>query len=50
MSICIDTVIEEYKKYIINDEIINYDNFNFDIITDNIDKFAAFLNDYNLCK
>ncbi len=47
MSICIDKLIEEYKKYIINDKIINYYNFNFEIITNNIDKFESFLSAHN---
>ncbi len=46
MFICIETLIEKYKHYIINDKIINYYDFNFDIITNNIDKFKLFLDEY----
>ncbi len=46
MTTEIDKLIEEYKKYIIQNNITNYYNFNFETIKTNIIKFESFLNDY----
>ncbi len=46
MSFLFSYLIEQYKTCIIQDKIINYDNFNFDIITKHIDAFKEFLDEH----
>ncbi len=42
----IDSLLKKYAKYIVDDKITNYFNFNLNILNENLDKYVIFLNKY----